>query len=1619
VSLSAYRRWRIESRRDVATGVISYSAQTNLTADAHWWAGFPALYSPGAVVGRRSAEGEDYCGTVSPILHTSVLSRLTFIDADGSESELVDIATDGEIKGTPGSACPPAWGPGFNRGRTFRSKNGESITFVSDANIYDNPAHYYTEWTFVVTGWLYLPNGTRYRVENSRITEIRDRNGNRTFITYDGSTGRVTQVTDPIKRTTTFQYNGNTSHTITYPGTGGTNRSITIHFRLLGESNPMGGLALLDGGYSLQTYNGLFGMYGGSGVTFNPRVLAAIELPNGHYYSFRYNSYGEVSEFRLPTGGIFRYLHGAGGGTPEGVVGNYSGLLQVYRRVAKREVYPDGVNREGYIDYSNSEYATPETETSHGIFSNSIITLTHRNHAGIILRKEKHWFFGGPSDEQNVSTETIRYAKWRDGRGFQSEILTAADVVLQRTEDPTVQRPCEPGEVCRYVACASSIFSCKFAPNDPRVTERITTVADVSPNQLSKVTFSYDKYNNVTTKDEYNWGSGGVGSILRRTSTSYATSSYDTVYLTASGETAETETRKTAHLRSLPTRQYLYEGTSTLVSDTVFYYDGATPTARSNASNHTEPLVSRRGNLTSTQSWVSGSTWITTSNTFDVLGNVTVSQDGRNNATTYDFTDNFSTSTTLGGQNAFAFPRYVINALNHYACIQYDYYLGRPTSSRRQSNSTCSSGVETTAVYSDTLDRLTQTIDASNTAYARKTTFSYSDTPSSPYVTSNADRSALHDGAIITTTIYDGLGRTTEERAYEGSGSQYITTVTQYDGRGRVWRLSNPYRPASEALYWTATSYDERDRPRTISHPDGSSSQQDYLGNRTESIDPAGKRWHRFTDALGRLTQVTEAPATYALNTYYSYTAHDKLRTVCQGGTLAGATCTGGLSRTYSFDGLGRMLTASNPESGTISYVLDEAGNVLKATDARGVVTCVGSLSGTTCTGNEHDALNRVKKRRYSDGTPEVTYVWDTNFLGELTSVSNSNSSTAYSYHPDAVVSQSTQTTNGTPYVMSYDHYISGPPKTVTYPSGRVITYAVPDVAGRLTQATGVKSGEPNRTYVSNATYASHGPVKRMQLGGLDRYYQAGFNARLQATSIQFGTNASPSAYLALSYGYGTTNNNGNMLSQTINAGGTVFSQSFGYDDINRLKTFTESATAQTYCYDRYGNRAMLNTSYIVASALTPQVGSCTTNGNDPNLPFTNNRTNIGNQDASGNVRWDGATAYTFDAENRITNSTRTVGSISTIVNYKYDGDGRRVRVEVTGGASTSFVYDAGGKLLAEYNSQNYPESGTRFRIGDHLGSTRLLFDLSGNVLQRFDYLPFGEELLTSGRTAALKYGVASTVKQRFTGQMRDGETHLDYFHARYLSPNQGRFMSIDPGNAGASTGDPQSWNAYSYTINNPLLYVDPDGLAYRVCDAQGQNCSNDVQDGDWEAYLRGSGLIVINGKVYDRLASGQQGNLLGYVYSVQEQVIRMPVAGALRTAGDRAARDVSTFVTAQAVYTGAFLGVTAGPAVYGYLASAGAVGGAVGQAGVLRFGKPTFDIIRDNTGRVHGTLPRFVPRNVSRDALVFAASELRASIQVRLQNMVRLGEQGNHGIRIAQEQRLLKQIERQLGSFK
>ncbi len=95
---------------------------------------------------------------------------------------------------------------------------------------------------------------------------------------------------------------------------------------------------------------------------------------------------------------------------------------------------------------------------------------------------------------------------------------------------------------------------------------------------------------------------------------------------------------------------------------------------------------------------------------------------------------------------------------------------------------------------------------------------------------------------------------------------------------------------------------------------------------------------------------------------------------------LTGVT-QGAETRSFTYDGLSRLLTATNPESGTTTYTYDPDSNVITKTDARGITTTYA-----------YDVLNRLTGKTYSDATYPVTYAYDVssgpsplNTIGRLT----------------------------------------------------------------------------------------------------------------------------------------------------------------------------------------------------------------------------------------------------------------------------------------------------------------------------------------------------------------------------------------------------------------------------------------------------------------------------------------------------------------------------------------------------------------------------------------------------------------------------------------------------------
>jgi RHS repeat-associated protein len=554
--------------------------------------------------------------------------------------------------------------------------------------------------------------------------------------------------------------------------------------------------------------------------------------------------------------------------------------------------------------------------------------------------------------------------------------------------------------------------------------------------------------------------------------------------------------------------------------------------------------------------------------------------------------------------------------------------------------------------------------------------------------------------------------------------------------------------------------------------------------------DQAGKPRRSLTDALGRLTRVDEPNKDTGVlgdvtspvqPTSYIYEALDDLKTVTQGGQ----------TRSFSYDSLKRLTSATNPDSGTVNYTsYDGNGNLLSKTDARGMTT-----------NYVYDALNRLTNKTYQNdpsGTPAVSYTYDatsvSNSKGRLTQVGSTVSTTNYTgYDAMGRVTASSQSTNGQTYTFAYGYNLAGGMTSETYPSGRVVNTNY-DGAGRVNGVTGTGS----RNYATSILYAPQGGMTSLALGNMLTESTA-YNNRLQPTSISVGT------LVSFGYIYGTSNNNGNVQSQTITAPGLSLTQTYGYDWLNRLTGMNEtSGWSETFSYDPYGNRTGGSSSSSYMPLQVPTINAQTNKISAANHSYDPGGNLTQGLGADGLVK-----TYTYDADNRLLTFNGSAGT------YSYDGDGRRV-MKVAGSATTVFVYDARGQMVAEYSNPAPPTSGgTSYITADHLGSTRLVTDSTGTVIARHDYAPFGEEIssVIGGRGGVTGYGVDEGLRQKFTGKERDAETGLDYYGARYYGSNIGKFASPDLAPITVRVAvNPQRWNRYSFVINSPITRVDPNG---------------------------------------------------------------------------------------------------------------------------------------------------------------------------------------------------------------
>src|SRR6266481_2074032 len=1130
---------------------------------------------------------------------------------------------------------------------------------------------------------------------------------------------------------------------------------------------------------------------GGRGFPSTVNFLSSVVLPNNQTYQFQYDSNRELSKMTLPTGGYFRYQYNGPSHSTDSAT--HMGAVSV------RAISVDGVSEQIW------NYGFNATTQA------SIVTDP-------MGYQEFHYFNCCVTNLQGYETKI--------------EYKNASGNLLR-----TILKS--------YVYDPQPIPSLSNLPGNAKLAS-ITTILE--NNQQSQTTFDYDSFGNVTQEKEYDYGSGAPGSLLRRTTFSYLHSS-NASYLNA-------------HILDRVTSKAVYDslnntcaGQSHVCAQTLYTYDSTALISTSGAPNHDYTNYSTgntvRGHVTQVQRWLNtNSSYLSTTSIYDDLGNLRSAIDPLSHTTTYDYTDNFSDGTN---RNAQAFVTTIThpatNGVSHIEREQYYWNVGLPAATCGQNfpaASACTNSASTpqpdyTKFTYDLVNRPLNTTRGDG----GQTSFSYNDTVQPLSVSSTQ---SIATGLNLTNTnLFDGLGRVSQSQLNSDpdcpSGDK--TDIT-YDALGRASTVSNPYCTTSDTTYGLTTfTYDGLGRTTQVTHPDNNMVLTTYTGRATQ-VQDEGNGTQRVTrisqiDGLGRLSSLCEvAPGPFVgaggsssssligsggtpaacgqdiagtgFLTTYQYDTLSNLLQVNQAGIAP---------RTFTYDSLSRLVTASNPESGTIFYGTYSAG-VCQGSgyDANGNLLAKTALApnqtgtATVTTTYQYDALNRLTQKSYNDGTtPTVTNTYDAvcsssvyhNQVGRLSYAAVPGWGFCLGYDTmGRLLDKDLSMSAGTLY-LDYTYDLLGDITSQTAGYGSA-TYSY-NTAGRPATVTSSYS-DPNNpaTVFSAAHYNAFGGLTSDTLGNgeTETYSYVPKLTRLQSYTAKLN------ATTIYNFNIGTFAPNGDTLAATDTANGNW---TYTYDPFIRLvgSNKNSGAAVYSYAYDRFGNRWQQN---------GPQTFLATFTGNNQSTPANNNRMDGYSHDAAGNLLSDGTHSYTYDAENRLIKVDN-----GTTATYTYDADGNRVqKVSSTGSGGEfagtwQFLYDQSGRMVQRFNGTLWQGNiyvggrhlvedggGTNFSHSDWLGTERVRTTNTGTVCESIASLPFGDGQTTTG-------ACYHSSPLHFTGKERDSESGLDDFGARYFGSSVGRFTSPDPLLSSGRLANPQTWNRYSYALNNPLRIVDPTGL--------------------------------------------------------------------------------------------------------------------------------------------------------------------------------------------------------------
>jgi RHS repeat-associated protein len=528
-----------------------------------------------------------------------------------------------------------------------------------------------------------------------------------------------------------------------------------------------------------------------------------------------------------------------------------------------------------------------------------------------------------------------------------------------------------------------------------------------------------------------------------------------------------------------------------------------------------------------------------------------------------------------------------------------------------------------TGRLSDTMGRVTKITDAAS----EETRYTYSgpNPANAGYLVTQVERghtTAAGEGQV-TKLVYNAESRLVQVQRKDDSGNFPVFWTFTVDSDGN--RLT-----ATDGENRTTTfGYDARDQLISVTPPGLSPTQHAYdaTGRRIRVTDAFGRITNYTFDALDRLIQTQTASITPNLNTLFGYDALGHMTTVLDPNNQV---------TTYGYDSLSRLISVTQPLGQVVQYAYDGRGRLQQLTNARGNVlkyqyydwgplqeadhyttasatTPARSLTygydnagNLTSTGDStlspnpiytasYDVLSRpqvVTVKYIPGGDRTLTNSYDRYGNRSQLSLVDGSQTLVYTYPVNKLNQLTTATLPGAGGVgsqtVSFAYFNDDDLKTVTRTSGVTATYSYEPYGPA--QSISVQSSSSG--LLERYSYGYDNVANPLSMTDNDGTHSYGYDNVYRLTSASHPASSGLPASESFSYdGAGNNNSSGFSfdsdnritaspgLTYSFDADGNIATRSdgtaFGYDFINRLRTFTKGSTSAAYSYDPFARRIL------------------------------------------------------------------------------------------------------------------------------------------------------------------------------------------------------------------------------------------------------------------------------------------------------------------------------------------------------------------------------------------------------------------------------------------------------------